>query len=676
MVNPPAMNGTGQAARDAEPPAAADVVAIDDMEFASARRDLAGWQGLAWRAAACAFVLWHLWILLVDPVDPTVSRAVHVFLGAALGFALFAPRAVGAGAVERRVPWYDWALMIPCLLVPAHYILDADGIEMRSFMGPNWQDLLASGVGMVLVLEFARRTAGLVMPLIAIVFIAYCFVGPWMPGILYHRGVEWDQVLVELFGNNGVLGTIIQVSASFIILFVTFAAFLQASRAGDYFNDFALALVGRARGGPAKVTVISGILFGTISGSAVANVVASGTFTIPMMRRVGYDRDTAAAVEATSSTGGQITPPVMGAGAFIMAEVLGRAYAEIALAGLIPALLFYLANYIHCDLNARKAGIRGLPREELPRWVDLGRRAYMAAPLVLLITILVLGYSPFRAAAVGIAATIAIMVATALAHRMAIQGQGIGGAIVGAVAETLRAIETALSGSAKETMQLIAVCAAAGIVAGVIGLTGVGGRFATMLLDIAGASVFLAMLFAMVVAIILGMGVPTTAAYAIAAAVVAPGLIRIGVDPLVAHMFIFYFAILSAITPPVALASFAAASMAGADMWRTSVIAVKLGLATFIVPFMFWLSPALLAQGDLLPILQSFVTASCGVWLLACSTEGWMLNGRLALPLRLAAAAAGLMLMIPEGYTDLAGLAIGAGLVFWQRRSFPEERLA
>ncbi|WP_217648609.1 TRAP transporter permease [Falsiroseomonas stagni] len=646
------------------------------MEFASARRDLAGWQGLAWRAAAAGFVLWHLWILLVDPVDPTISRAVHVFLGAALGFALFAPRAVGAGEVERRVPWYDWALMIPCLLVPAHYILDADGIEMRSFMGPNWQDLLASGVGMALVLEFARRTAGAVMPLIAIVFIAYCFVGPWMPGILYHRGVAWDQVLVELFGNNGVLGTIIQVSASFIILFVTFAAFLQASKAGDYFNDFALALVGRARGGPAKVTVVSGILFGTISGSAVANVVASGAFTIPMMRRVGYDRETAAAVEATSSTGGQITPPVMGAGAFIMAEVLGRAYADIALAGLIPALLFYLANYIHCDLNARKAGIRGLPREELPRWVDLGRRAYMAAPLVLLIVILLMGYSPFRAAAIGIAATIVIMLGTALVHRMALRGEGIGGAIGGAAWETLKAIEAALSGSAKETMQLIAVCAAAGIVAGVIGLTGVGGRFATMLLDIAGASVFLAMLFAMVVAIILGMGVPTTAAYAIAAAVVAPGLIRIGVDPLVAHMFIFYFAILSAITPPVALASFAAASMAGADMWRTSVIAVKLGLATFIVPFMFWLSPALLAQGDLLPILQSFVTAGLGVWLLACSTEGWMMNGHLPLPLRLAAAAGGLALMIPEGITDVAGLAICAGLVFWQRRTFPEERLA
>ena len=657
----------------AEDESADAITMVDDMEFASARRELAGVQGYAWRAGATAFVLWHMWVLLVAPVDPTVGRAVHVFLGAALGFALFSPRTGRPGAY---VPVYDWALMALCLLVLLHYIVDADGIEMRSFMGPNWQDLAAGGLGTLIVLEFARRTAGLVMPMIAIVFIAYCFVGPWMPGILYHTGFAWDQVIVELFGNNGVLGTIVQVSATFIILFVTFAAFLTASKAGDYFNDFALALVGRARGGPAKVTVISGILFGTISGSAVANVVASGAFTIPMMRRVGYDRETAAAVEATSSTGGQITPPVMGAGAFIMAEVLGRPYTDIALAGLIPALLFYIANYIHCDLNARKSGIRGLSRDELPRWVDIGRRVYMAAPLVLLIAMLVMGYSPFRAAAIGIAATIAIMLGTALAHRLTLRRQALPAALVGASAETLVAIERALSGSAKEVMQLIAVCAAAGVVAGVIGLTGVGGRFASMLLDIAGASTFLAMVFAMLVAIILGMGVPTTAAYAIAAAVVAPGLIRIGVEPLVAHMFIFYFAILSAITPPVALASFAAASMAGADMWRTSMIAVKLGLATFIVPFMFWLSPALLAQGDIVPILQAFATATLGVWLLACSTEGWMGNGPVPMPLRLIAGCGGILLMVPEIWTDLTGLIIAGGLLAWSRRTHPAEQPA
>jgi TRAP transporter 4TM/12TM fusion protein len=421
------------------------------------------------------------------------------------------------------------------------------------------------------------------------------------------------------------------------------------------------------------VTVISGIMFGTISGSAVANVVASGAFTIPMMRRVGYDRATAAAVEATSSTGGQITPPVMGAGAFIMAEVLGIPYTEIALAGLIPALLFYIANYVHCDLNARKLGIRGLPREELPRWAHIARHAYMASPLLLLIWMLVQGFSPFRAAAWGIAATLVIMLGTTLAHRITHGGQTPLAAVAAALREVAEAIYATLHGAMREMMQLIAVCAAAGIVAGAIGVTGVGGRFATMLLEVAGTSAFLAMVFAMLVAIILGMGVPTTAAYAIAAAVVAPGLIRIGVPPLAAHMFIFYFAILSAITPPVALASFAAASMARADMWRTSLIALKLGLATFIVPYMFWVSPALLAQGPLPGILQAFATAALGVWLLACGTEGWMRNGPLALPLRLLSVAGGLALMVPEALTDAFGLAVAAGLFLWQQRRYPRD---
>lgn len=659
---------------NAPPPSAEVDTDVDDMEFASARRDLAGLAGHAWRLLAAAFVVFHLWILLVQPIDPTVGRAIHVFFGAALGFALFAPRA--SSAASRSVPAYDWVLIAASVALPFHYMLDADGIEMRSFMGPNTTDLVVAGIGILLVLEFARRTAGLIMPVIVLTFIGYCFAGPFLPGILFHRGISFDLLLVELFNNNGVLGTIVQVSASFIIMFVVFATFLQKSKAGDYFNDLALALVGRLRGGPAKVTVLSGIMFGAVSGSAVANVVASGAFTIPMMRRVGYDRATAGAIEATSSTGGQITPPVMGAGAFIMAEVLGIPYTEIALAGVIPALLFYWANYTHCDLNARKLGIRGLSRDELPRWSRILRYAYMASPLVLLIAMLVQGFSPFRAAAWGIAATLAIMIGTSLVHRVLLARQGLVRGTMAAVAETAADIYDALHGSMKEVMQLVAVCAAAGIVAGVIGVTGIGGRFATMLLDVAGTSALLAMVFAMVVAIILGMGVPTTAAYAIAAAVVAPGLIRMGVLPLAAHMFIFYFAILSAITPPVALASFAAASMARADMWRTSVIALKLGLATFIIPFMFWLSPALLAQGSLAEILPAFATAAFGVFLLACATEGWIRNGPLPLALRLASGVGGLMLMIPETATDLAGAAIGVALLVWQQRRHPTDMVA
>ncbi len=634
------------------------------MEFASARRELGGWQGQVWRIAAICFVLWHMWALLVRPIDPTVYRALHVFLGCGLALALFAPSARAAGS---RVPWYDAALILLSVLVPIHYVLDADGIEMRSFMGPSQRDFWVAGIGMLVLMEFTRRVAGIAMPLIAIGFIAYVFVGPWMPGIFYHRGVGIDQALSELFNNNGVLGEVVQVSATFIIMFVVFAAFLQASKAGDYLNDVALAMVGWARGGPAKVTVISGAMFGAISGSSVANVVASGTFTIPMMRRVGYNRHTAAAVEATSSTGGQITPPVMGAGAFIMAETIGMPYIEIAIAAIIPAFLFYVGNYAHCDLHARRNGLHGLPRSELPRWSGLIRHVYMISPLVLLVWMMMAGYSPFRAAGWGIAATLAIMIATMLVHAIWLRGLGLIGGTVAAVREFVHAFIEALVGSSREVLQLIAVCATAGIIAGVIGLTGIGGRFATTLLSVADASALLAMIMAMIVAMILGLGVPTTAAYVIAAAVVAPGLIKIGVAPLVAHMFIFFYAVLSAITPPVAVASFAAAGLAGADMWRTSITAVRLGAAIFLVPFMFWLSPALLAQGPLTEILFMTGTATIGVILLATGLEGWFGKGPLPVPLRVAAFGGGLCLMIPGIWTDLVGVAIGGALWLWQR---------
>ncbi|MCC7283666.1 MAG: TRAP transporter fused permease subunit [Acetobacteraceae bacterium] len=635
---------------------ASDIADVDDMEFATHRRTLGGPVGLLVRAASIAFVVFHLVVLLVWPINQDSLRAIHVFAGAALGFAVFMAR---AGDSSDRVPLRDWLLIGLCGLIAAHFVTDADAIEMRTFMGPNTRDLVLMSAGVLVVLEFTRRTAGIAMPIIAVVFLAYVFVGPWMPGVLYHRGVSFGEALIFVATKEGVLGTITGVSSTFIIMFVTFAAFLQASKAGDFFNDLAVAAVGWARGGPAKVTVISGALFGTISGSAVANVVASGAFTIPMMRRVGYDRATAAAVEATSSTGGQITPPVMGAGAFIMAEVLGLPYADIAVAGIIPALLFYVANYAHCDLNARRNGLMGLPREELPRWLPLLGRTYMVAPLALLVWGMLEGYSPFRSAALGLAAALVIMLAAPFLHMLMVQRLGLARSVAATLSNFVRDVAGGLESATRECLQLVAVCAAAGIIGGVINLTGVGGRFANLLLQIAGDFSLLAMLFTMIVVGILGMGVPTTAAYAIGAAVVAPGLIRLGVEPLTAHMFIFYFAVLSAITPPVALASFAAAGMAGADLWRTSLIALKLGLATFIVPFMFWLSPLLLAQGPLLGIIQAVVTAAFGVVLLACATEGWMLRA-LGLPLRLLAAAGALMLMIPEGVTDAIGLCVFA----------------
>ncbi len=615
------------------------------MEFTGWKRELQGWQRPLFFWICVSFTVFHLLVLNVYPIDSVLFRAIHVGWGAVIGFGLYSGT---RGKSLDRVAPLDWLLILLSIACATYVGINIDELQFRAGALYEPGDVAAGFIGTLLIMEQTRRTAGLALPIIASIFILYCFAGPWLPGILYHRGYDFGYFFSYIYSDQGIFGVTTQVSSTYIVLFITFGAFLTVSKAGDYFNDLAVSLVGWARGGPAKVAVLSGILFGTISGSAVGNVVASGMITIPMMRRVGYTRSTAGAIEATSSTGGQITPPVMGAGAFIMAEITGIPYTDIALAAVIPCLLFYIACYVHCDLHAVKHGLRGLPRSELTPISTMMRKVYLLAPIFVLIGTLMMGFSEFRAGTLGI---ISALVASWInsKHRM-----GVGA--------TLDALHIA----ARETAQLVAICACAGVIVGVIALTGIGGRFSHLILSVAGESKFLAMLFAMFISLILGMGMPTTAAYAVAASVVAPGLTRLGIEPLVAHMFIFYYAVVSAITPPVALASFAAAAMAKADQWETSMIAVKLGLATFIVPFMFFYSPLLLAQGDLLPILHVFITASAGVFFLACATEGW-LNGPINLPLRVVLFAGALCLIVPEPISDMVGIGIGLSIWAMQR---------
>jgi TRAP transporter 4TM/12TM fusion protein len=624
---------------------------VSEEEFGGLKRVLGGLQGGLFYALAAGFTLYHLAVLNLWPQEALLFRATHVAWAAALGFALY--RAFAASPVS-RVPWYDWALIAAALACGAYIHAELDGLLFRAGAMPERGDVVAGLVGTLIVLEFARRTAGLALPIIAGAFILYVFAGPWLPGVLYHRGHDWQRFFAYIYSDLGIFGTTTEASSNFIVLFVAFGAFLQVSKVGDYFNDLSMSLFGWTRGGPAKATVASGVLFGAISGSSVANVVASGSITIPMMRRVGYDRATAGAVEATSSTGGQITPPVLGAGAFLMAEITGIPYGEIALAAVIPCLLFYIACFLHVDLHARVNGLEGLPRRELPPLGALLRRAYLFLPIVVLVWTLMAGFSAFRAGTLGLLAAIVVSWLSrseAIGPRRALEG---------------------LAQGAKDSLQLVAVCACAGIIVGVIALTGLGGRVAQLTLALAGDSQIYALVFGMIVALVLGMGMPTTAAYAIAAAVVAPGLQRIGVPPLVAHMFIFYYAVLSSITPPVALASFAAAAIAKADPWRTSFISVRMGLATFIVPFMFFASPLLLGRGPLMSVLPVVATAACGVALLACATEGW-LGGRLGWPERAALFAAALLLITPDPVTDAIGLGMALAVlaVGWVRRRRP-----
>ncbi|MFG6584677.1 TRAP transporter permease [Sulfitobacter sp. 1A12779] len=482
---------------------------------------------------------------------------------------------------------------------------------------------------------------------IAGVFVAYAFAGPWLPGIFEHRGYDVKRFFSYIFTDNGVLGAPIAISSTYIILFVVFAAFLQTTRVGEYFVNLAFAAAGHRRGGPAKVAIFASGLMGMINGTSAGNVVATGSLTIPMMKKVGYKPQTSAAVEAAASTGGQIMPPIMGAGAFIMAEITGISYMEIVYAAIIPAVLYFISVYFMVDLAAKRSGMQGLPRDQLPKLGKLIRQVYLFMPILVLIYALFAGYSVIRCGT--LAMITAAVVSWLTPHRMG-----------------PRQLFQALDSGARMVLQLVAVCATAGIIVGVIALTGIGSRFSTVLLTLADQSQILALFFAMVVSIILGMGMPTTAAYAVAASVIAPGVINLGVAPLTAHLFIFYFAVMSAITPPVALAAYAGSALAGSNPIRTSFESFKIGLAAFVVPYMFFYSPAMLLQGNAFEIFHISVTAIIGVYLLSCAVQGWFF-GLAGNAVRAVLIVAGLTMIAGGWLTDAIGLGLALVLAVMQK---------
>lgn len=603
---------------------------------------------LAAMAAAAPLLAWllqHQAGMTRPPVWLYATSGPALALAVLLALPLAAFRRPGPDRVARA----DWALVIASMAVALYLLANLSALQFRAGVMPTTPDMWAALAGIVLILEVTRRVAGWPLVVIALVFILYAFVGPWLPGFLAHSGYQPARFFTYVYTDNGILGPTTAVSSTYIILFIAFAAFLQASRVGEYFVNFAFAVAGRARGGPAKVAVFASGLMGMINGTSAGNVVATGSLTIPLMKRVGYAPRSAAAIEAAASTGGQIMPPVMGAGAFIMAEITGIPYLEICAAALIPALLYFLSIYFMVDLEAARTGMRGLPANELPQLGRMLRQVHLFVPIVMLIVALVMGYSVIRAGTLSLVA--AVVVSWLTVNPMGPRG-----------------VLDALEQSSVMAVQLIAVCACAGIIVGVIGLTGVGLRFSSMLLGVAAHSQLLALLFAMGIAILLGMGMPTTAAYAVAASVVAPGLIQLGIEPLVAHLFVFYFAVISAITPPVALAAYAGAAIAGSDPMRTSVTAFVFGIAAFIVPFMFFYGPGLLLQAAWPEILRNLATASIGVYLLAAATQGWLL--RPAGPLIRVALLVASLAMIEGGIlTDLLGISIGLAAALWQWRA-------
>ncbi|WP_051231499.1 TRAP transporter permease [Stutzerimonas azotifigens] len=673
----------------------------EKFDFGAKARHLSGWQlGLVF-ALCVLYSAFHLVVLNVLPMDEWVFRALHVNLGAAIALSLYATWGRAKGS---KIPFWDLALGLAALGCSAYIWWQLDELIVRTGVLMTTWDVIVSAIGILIVIEFARRSAGLALPVLALVFIVYGIVGPWLPGVLYHRGYGFDEFSTFLYSMEGIFGITTAAAAQYIVLFVIFAAFLQVSKVGDLFMNLAFALVGRARGGPAKAAILGSIFFGMISGSGVANVVASGTFTIPVMRRIGYSRSSAGAIEAAASTGGQLAPPIMGAGAFIMAEVTGIPYTQIALAALLPCFLYYLAVYAHVDIEAIKERIDGLPASELPRFRPMMRDIFMLLPLGILMCFLIAGYSVISAGSWGIASAVLVLLrnrfeldsrllavplvacilslvllptAAANTHGMLAIGGGLLallGALAsgrspvrlgGALKETGRDILAALEGASRQSLQLAAVCACAGIIVGVIGLTGLGGRFSALLLGMAGQSEFFALFFAMLVALILGMGMPTTAAYAIAASVVAPSLQKMGVDALSAHFFVFYYAVISTITPPIALSGFAGAALAQANPWTTSFKAMRYGIAAYIVPFLFVYHSEILLRGEPLAIVHVLVTASLGICGLAIASEGWF-KGRLNPLLRVLAVVASMCLFDGGLYTDLAGFILGGTLLAWR----------
>jgi TRAP transporter 4TM/12TM fusion protein len=543
-----------------------------------------------------------------------------------------------------------------CGIAVAMYLITIFGTLMRNATGTPFAPIgmsIAAVAGTALIMELTRRVAGMALIIIAGIFLVYVFVGDLLPGFLNAPDITWQRFFSQVYTDAGILGPTTAVSSTYIILFIIFAAFLQASKVGDYFVNFAFAMAGRARGGPAKVAIFASGLMGMINGTSAGNVVATGSLTIPLMKKVGYKPTTAGAVEAAASTGGQIMPPIMGAGAFIMAEITGIPYTDIAIAAIIPAILYFVSIYFMVDFEAAKLGMRGMREDELPKLKDMVRRVFLFLPIIILIAALFMGYSVIRAGTLATAS--AAVVSWFTPYRMG-----------------LRSVTKAFELAGIMSIQIIAVCACAGIIVGVISLTGVGARFSSVLLNIAEANQLLALFFAMCIAILLGMGMPTTAAYAVAASVVAPGLVQLGIPLLTAHFFVFYFAVVSAITPPVALASYAAAGISGANPMATSVASFKIGISAFIVPFMFFYNGAILMDGTWVEVIRAGITAVFGVFLLSSGVQGWWVGNRAAAPIRIGLLIVALCMIAGGLLTDLIGIGGALALYLMAKVSQPK----
>ena len=585
---------------------------------------------------AICFVAFHLYTAAFGTMPGIAQKSIH------LGFLLVIFYINAMVDSEKRWEQIFLGIMALFALGGCAYITILDeNLQLRAGI-VYASDILFAILLIIAIFEACRRKMGNPLVIITLVFVAYAFLGKYIPGFLNQPGMTLKKFTSLVYlTTDGIFGSPLYASASYVVLFVLLGAIMSVSGIGDYMTNLATSLYGHMRGGPAKVAVVASGFFGSISGSPTANVIGTGTFTIPMMKKNGFEPEFAAAVEATASTGGAIMPPIMGSTAFIMAEMLGIPYTAVAKAALIPAILYFLAVLFGVDIYAAKHGLKGIPRSQLPKVRSMLKQIYMLAPLIFLIFCMaVFNMTIVRSGLLTIIVTLVLVEINPKTRMTKEQWLQI----------PVQTVKSAVS--------VGIACAMAGIISGVIMGSGLGYRISSILTSVAGTSMLLLLVLTMVVSLIMGMGVPTTAAYLVLASLVAPTMIQLGIPPLAAHMFIFYFGCISSITPPVALAAYAGAGLAGCDPNKTGYKAFRLAFCSFLMPYLFVYNPVLLMEGGVLDILWSLVTALIGAYLLASGFEGFFFRWSLKWFERPLMILGAVMLIVPGMVTDLVGIAI------------------
>ena len=618
-----------------------------------------GWQAVVIKVFMAAFALLCICMTLFSTAMPEIRLPGFMGFIVLAGFLNFP--ASKHHVKPNYLPWYDILLMVigaGCFFYFAFNAMTM--IKLATRIQPI--HVVIGVVGILVLVELCRRCVGLPILVVAGLLIVYAFYNQLSYNASFYQALK--NIIYKLFyTTSGVIGTPISVCYTYIVLFIIFGAFLERTGIANFFISFANRLTGWSSGGPAKVAVISSALCGMVSGSSVGNTVTTGSFTIPMMKKTGYKPEFAGAVEAAASTGGQIMPPIMGAAAFLMAEYIGIPYAKVAVKAILPAILYFTGIFISVHLEAKKLGLRGIPRDQLPKWGLLARDCYLILPLILLVWLVSSGAKTMsHSAAYSILAAIAVGLVNFFLTRMRDveekSAKTMVRAIGGALADSGKSAVDSLEAGAKGAITVAVACAMAGIIAGCITVTGLASILINAIVQLAGNATFIGLILTMVCCIILGMGVPTTANYCIMASTCAPILIKMGYPLVAAHFFVFYFGIVADITPPVALAAYAGSAIAKSDPMKTGINATKLAIAAFIVPYIFAMNPSMLLMDQgVLAAIQVIITSCLGIFGIAAALEGYIVT-RAPWWQRILLAAGGLCLIDPEFMTDVVGVAV------------------